>query len=415
MIPPAVRHEIGADALAMIIQTGMLEKDETCLATDYGTNAEMALFHNGQVITASTAAGPALEGQQIRCGMLAAPGAISDLEPDPPHHRLTVLNSGMLPVPGPAVNMAGSSAMAMGGVPRPVGITGTGILALLHQAMAANLVAMPRILTVDARLHLGPDIHFTEDDLVEVGKAIGAIRAGHLTLCQEAGIAPEDIRIACMSGASGTYVDAVKAQKLGMVPPRVRTVYQVGNTSLAMARDLVMDVNKLDVMSDLARKLQDTHCMFAASETFRKAYILELAYWTEGMPTLQYRRFQRRYGFPDLLPAEEPPEIVRTAKRDIDDLGRMGLTLVGDIGQVVRAEVKGCVSCWHCIEECPENALFIATESTPVTIGLNQSSCSGVACRRCERICPEKALELGCFFHASGRESPHGSARHTDL
>ncbi len=39
IIPPAVRHEIGADALAMMIQTGMLEKDEVALCTDYGTNA----------------------------------------------------------------------------------------------------------------------------------------------------------------------------------------------------------------------------------------------------------------------------------------------------------------------------------------------------------------------------------------
>ncbi|MGC9031150.1 MAG: methylamine methyltransferase corrinoid protein reductive activase, partial [Desulfomonilaceae bacterium] len=39
VVPPAVRHEIGADALAMMIQTHMLDKDETSLTTDYGTNA----------------------------------------------------------------------------------------------------------------------------------------------------------------------------------------------------------------------------------------------------------------------------------------------------------------------------------------------------------------------------------------
>jgi methylamine methyltransferase corrinoid protein reductive activase len=347
----------------------MLEKDKPSLATDYGTNAEMALFHDGQVITASTAAGPALEGQQITCGMLAAPGALSDLEPDIPHHRMIVLDSEMLPVPGPTVNIGDGSVMAEGNVPRPIGITGTGTVAIMHQAMAAKLVAMPRILTVDGRLHLGQDIYFTEDDLIEAGKAIGAVRAGHITLCQQAGIALEDIRIAYMSGASGTYVDAIKAQKLGMIPPRVRTVYQVGNTSLAMARDLVMDVNKLDVMSDMARKLEKTHCLFASSETFKTMYILELAYWTEGMPMLQYRKFLRRYDFPDLLPVEEPPEIVRTVKRDIDDLGRMGLTLITGIGRVVQVGVNGCVSCIHCIKECPENALTIVTETAPPNPG----------------------------------------------
>jgi methylamine methyltransferase corrinoid activation protein len=398
IIPPAVCHEVGADALAMIIQTGMLAKDETSLATDYGTNAEMALFHNGRIITASAAAGPALEGQQITCGMLAAPGAISDLDADMPHHRMIILNSEMLPVPGPMVNLGDGSVAAVGNITCPIGITGTGTVAVIHEAIAANIVVIPRILTVDGSLHLGRDIYFTENDLVEAGKAIGAVRAGHITLCQEAGIAMEDIRTAYMSGASGTYVDAIKAQKLGMIPPRVKTVYQVGNTSLAMARDLVMDIKKLDVMSDMARKLEETHCMFASSETFKKIYILELAYWTEGMSTFQYRKLLGRYGFPDLPPVGDPPVIVRTVKRDIDDLGRMGLTTITDIGRVVQVGIQSCVSCWLCVKECPENALFIVTEAGPPTFALDQSLCSGVACRRCERVCPEKVFELNHFF-----------------
>lgn len=414
IIPPAVCHEVGADALAMIIQTGMLAKDETSLTTDYGTNAEMALFHNGRTITASTAAGPALEGRQIACGMLAAPGAISDLELDMPHHRIIVLDSEMLPVPGPMVHLGDGSVLGGRELPNPIGITGTGTVAIIHEALAAKLVVIPRILTVDGRLHLGPDIYFTENDLVEAGKAIGAVRAGHLTLCQQAGIAMEDIRIAYMAGASGTHVDAIKAQKLGMIPPRVKTVYQVGNTSLAMARDLVMDIKKLDVMSDMARKLAETHCTLASSETFKKIYIMELAYWTEAMPMFQYRKFLIRHGFPDLLPPGDPPAIVRTVKRDIDDLGRMGLALINDIGRVVQVGVNDCVSCGDCVKACPEKALSIALETAPPTFALDPSLCRGVACRRCERVCPEKVIELGCFFIAPSGGQSHGCARHSE-
>jgi methylamine methyltransferase corrinoid protein reductive activase len=403
VIPPAVRHEIGADAVAMILQTGMLEKEGPALATDYGTNAEMALFYEGQIFTASTAAGPALEGQQITCGMLAAPGAISDLEADVSHHRIIVLDAEMLPVSGSMVNLGSNSTPSSGDVPRPIGITGTGTVAILHEAMAANLIDLPRILTVDGRLHLSPSITFTEDDLAEAGKAIGAVRAGHITLCQEAGIALEDIQIAYMSGASGTYVDASKAQKLGMIPPRVKTVYQVGNTSLAMARDLALDINQLDVMSDLAQKLEKTHCMLASSATFKKIYILELAHWTEGMPMLQYRKFLRKYGLPDLLPVDEPPEIIHTVQRDIDDHGRMGLTLVTDIAQTVEVGINGCISCNYCVEDCPENALAIFAESDPPTLILDQSLCSGVACKRCEPICPEKVFKLNRFFISETR------------
>lgn len=398
IVPPAIRHEIGADALAMILQTGMLEKDETSLATDYGTNAEMALFHNGKIRTASTSAGPALEGQQIACGMLAAPGAVSDLEADMRHHRMIVLNSGMFPVPGPVIHLGNGSVMRGGQMPHPIGITGTGTVAIIHEALAANLIAIPRILTADGRLHLGPHLYFTEDDLAEAGKAIGAVRAGHMTLCQEAGIAPEEIGTAYMSGASGTYVDAIKAQKLGMIPPRVKRVYQVGNTSLAMARDLVVDIDKLEVMSAMARQLGQTHCMFASTQTFKQLFLLELAYWTEGMSMFRYRRLLRRYGFPDLPPVGDPPVILRTVQRDIDDVGRMGLTTITHIGRVVEAGIQGCVSCWLCVEKCPENALFIVAEAGSPTFGLDQAACSGVACRRCERVCPEEVFKLNQFL-----------------
>ena len=134
IIPPAVRHEIGADALAMMIQTKMLEKDEISLTTDYGTNAEMALFHQGEVITGSTAAGPALEGQQIACGMLAMPGAISDLAKLDDCFRVMVLDSSMLSASGPLIDLKNGSVLDEGDI-ATVGITGTGTVAILSQGL----------------------------------------------------------------------------------------------------------------------------------------------------------------------------------------------------------------------------------------------------------------------------------------
>ena len=126
---------------------------------------------------------------------------------------------------------------------------------------------------------------------MEAGKAIGSVRAGHITLCEEAGIQLADIETAYMSGASGTYVDALKAQQIGMIPARVKKIYQVGNTSLAMAKDMVRDEDKLWHMKQVADDLRQHHCMFASSKVFEKVYILELSYWTEGMPLKQYQKF----------------------------------------------------------------------------------------------------------------------------
>ncbi len=410
LIPPAVRHEIGADALAMMIQTGMLEKEEISIVTDYGTNAEMALVHNGVVYTGSTAAGPALEGQQIEHGLLALPGAISDVdfEPDdtgsykygvfsdkplPGKMKTTVLDKGMSAKSGDTVDPNTGKVLEKGEL-RAVGITGTGVVGLISQGIRANLVKIPRIGTFDTNIHLPDGVRFTEKDLKEAGKAIGSVRAGHVTLCQEAGIRLEDIETAYMSGASGTYVDALKAQEIGMIPGNVKKIFQVGNTSLAMARDIVRNVDKLREMKDVADDLRQHHCMFAASKVFEKVYILELSYWTEGMPLNQYQKFLGKYGLPALKEITEKPEVVKTVERDIPDLGELGLKIISDIGERKTIVFEGCVGDEACIEVCPENALEIRQIGREYEITIDVALCDGVACRRCERACGEKIFDL---------------------
>ena len=425
IIPPAVRHEIGADALAMMIQTGMLEKDEIAIVTDYGTNAEMALIYKGTVYTGSTAAGPALEGQQIEDGLLALPGAISDVDfaagenmgsvgfkritgEDQPvigYLKTYILDHEMTARSGDRVDPANGNVLETGEL-EAVGITGTGVIALLSQGMKARLIRIPRINTPDTEIHLPNGIKFTEKDLLEAGKAIGSVRAGHLTLCQEAGIQLEDIETAYMSGASGTYVDALKAQDIGMIPARVKKIYQVGNTSLAMARDIVRDVERLWEMKRVADDLRQHHCMFAESKVFEKVYILELSYWTEGMPLNQYQKFLKKYGLPALQEVTDTPEVIKTVKKDIPDLGVMGLKIITDIGERKSVCFEGCIVCGECIEECPENALSLEELEESCAITINLALCDGVACRRCERACGEKVFKLFELLTDGGEPLP---------
>jgi uncharacterized 2Fe-2S/4Fe-4S cluster protein (DUF4445 family) len=71
IIPPSIRHGIGAYALAMMIKTGFLDTPDMCMVTHYETNAEIALRVDEIIYTGSAAAGSAIEGQQISKGMLA--------------------------------------------------------------------------------------------------------------------------------------------------------------------------------------------------------------------------------------------------------------------------------------------------------------------------------------------------------
>jgi len=411
IIPPAVRHEVGADALAMMIQTGMLEKEEVAICTDYGTNAEMALIVNGVVYTGSTAAGPALEGQHIECGLLALPGAISGMEfcsynggfiasgfasaqTSKGYLSTLVLDQDMMPRKGADVDPFTGRVVNQSET-KAVGITGTGVVALIAECLKTGIIKIPKILTPDNLLHLQDGVLFTEKDLVEAGKAIGSVRAGHITLCKEAGISLDQVETAYMSGASGTYVDALKAQYIGMIPANVKKIYQVGNTSLAMARDLVIRENQLWEMKQIADELRQHHCMFASSKTFQDVFILELAYWTEGMPIEMYRKFLKKYGIPPLPDiSEERPVIIKTVERDIPDFGTQGLKIVRDIGEIKTIIFEGCIGDTSCILECPEKALAINDKNNRFAISINLSLCNGVACRRCERACKERVFDL---------------------
>ncbi|MDD2614814.1 MAG: methylamine methyltransferase corrinoid protein reductive activase, partial [Methanosarcina sp.] len=192
VVPPAIKHEVGADALALIVKSGMLDSDEISIATDYGTNAEMALKVNNIIYTGSAAAGPALEGQQIKHGNLASPYTISDFEFEDGALRNYILDEEMKPVPGDLVDPATGKVLDEGQI-KAKGITGTGVIALIEKGIERGLIELPRIKTPDGFIHLQNRMDFSEKDLKEAGKAIGAIRAGHITLCSTAGIEMTDI------------------------------------------------------------------------------------------------------------------------------------------------------------------------------------------------------------------------------
>lgn len=81
IVPPAIEHEIGADALAMMIETDFLKQENPTLVTDYGTNAEMAIKVGNRIITGSAAAGPAIEGQGIKLRNACRAGSDHGCEP----------------------------------------------------------------------------------------------------------------------------------------------------------------------------------------------------------------------------------------------------------------------------------------------------------------------------------------------
>lgn len=66
---PNIAGFVGADHVAMLLASGMLEDDGVVLGMDIGTNTEISLIAEGKHFACSTASGPAFEGAHIRHGM----------------------------------------------------------------------------------------------------------------------------------------------------------------------------------------------------------------------------------------------------------------------------------------------------------------------------------------------------------
>ncbi|WP_406657161.1 methylamine methyltransferase corrinoid protein reductive activase [Methanolobus sp. ZRKC2] len=390
IVPPAIEHEIGADALAMMVETDFLEQEEPTLVTDYGTNAEMAIKVGNRIITGSAAAGPAIEGQGISCGMLAAPGAITDVNLENGFWRLSVLDENMETVKGHLIDpISGAIFEELDVVPD--GITGTGLISILSLAIETGIITSPPKLKY-GRIELGDGIEVSEEDIKEAGKAIGAIRAAQLTLIHESGIAYEDLETMYMSGASGTYVNPVKARKIGLCPDFTKKTVQFGNTSLSLARDIVLEKVKLNTLIELAGHIKADHLMMATSETFKKLYACELGYWTEGMSMEMYRKLLKMSKLPELPAPTEDPVLEKKSRRDIIETGTGQVEVIEDIGVTLKELAVGCIMCHKCEKECPEQAIFIKADDD-LFAEYDTLKCLGTACKRCVSVCPMHAID----------------------
>ena len=393
-IPPAIKHEIGADALAMLFKSDILEKKGIYLVIDFGTNAEIALVMDGEVYTCSAAAGPAIEGQMIEKGKLASPGAISDFKMSDSGWKSQVLDNELMVKDGNTVDPVTGKTLSKGLMDgKSNGITGTGVIAAFSLGMDMGIISAPKIKSPDHMINMQDGIYLSEKDITMIGKALGAFRAAYLTLAEEAEILLTDVDSTYMAGASGFYVDPHKSLDVGQIPPSSKDIYQLGNTSLAMASDIVMNPDLLGKLQEIAKSMRSKHIMLATSPIFEKIYSLELAMSEQGMPFWMYNDWLNKYGYQKVPPKVTDPQIHRIFERDIKELGNEGLKLV-KIQSTLEAIFEGCTNCQTCANKCPECALKMENGKATVRTDL----CNGMGCLKCELSCPEKVFKFGKFL-----------------
>jgi uncharacterized 2Fe-2S/4Fe-4S cluster protein (DUF4445 family) len=214
------------------------------LLVDMGTNGEIAFHCRARMITTSTAAGPALEGGNITCGMSGTDGAIYAVD----YHEET----------------AAFACRTIGNI-LPRGICGSGVIDLVAKLLGAGLLeptgafsakglaaaidlesdppggrAM-KALVIAEETEDAPRIVFTQKDVREFQLAKGAIRAGIDILIAEMGEPPETFYLA---GGFGQNIDLESAFAVGLIPIAMRgRIRFVGNTSLGGGIDACLSHN----------------------------------------------------------------------------------------------------------------------------------------------------------------------------
>ena len=214
LIYPYISAFVGGDIVSGLVNVERhLEREGTSsyMLIDMGTNGEIAYRNGERLLTTSTAAGPALEGGNITCGMSGLPGAIYAAEYE--GGKFTVRTIANKP---------------------PKGICGSGVISLVACLLDAGIVSETGAFTEDVKelmiANADEDIVFTQKDVREFQLAKGAIRAGIDILIEEMGQAPEKLYLA---GGFGQNIDIDSAFRTGLIPEGMRgCIVLVGNTSL---------------------------------------------------------------------------------------------------------------------------------------------------------------------------------------
>lgn len=266
---PQVSAYIGADIVAGAYVCEMQNAKGNVLFIDIGTNGEIVLASKGKLLCCSCAAGPALEGMNISSGMRATEGAVEDVEISEEGITLKVI-----------------------GDQTPVGICGSGILAVLRELLKSGIVKKTgvfvkkdKLAETDYRypmirmngtkrefiLKEEPELLITQVDVRQVQLAKGAILSGFTALCNKAGIQMEELDKVMIAGQFGAHLPADSLTGTGILPKAVedKLVY-VGNSSKTGAYMTLMSDRIKREMEELAEQME--YMELAETENYERIF-----------------------------------------------------------------------------------------------------------------------------------------------
>jgi hypothetical protein len=268
---PHISGFLGSDIVSGVYASGICDdKDKNILFIDIGTNGEMLLKTDNNILATSCAIGPALEGMNISCGIRAGIGAIDDFHIDEADISYTTI-----------------------GNTEPIGICGSGVLSMVRELLKAGFIN--KMGAIDKKcldsnhsfikaddsgkpfIKINDNLYFTAKDIRQVQLAKGAILSGIRALIKKAGIETCDITRVCIAGQFGKYISMDSFFGVGLLSKEFEgKVEYLGNTSLTGAYTALLDKNAIEYMTEISveteyfelSKLEEYEKIFAKALRF---------------------------------------------------------------------------------------------------------------------------------------------------
>lgn len=256
---PGVSSFIGSDVVAGAVVAGLKDTDDNIFFIDIGTNGEMILSKGGKLASCSCAAGPALEGANISCGMRAAEGAIEGIQFDEDEIHLQVI-----------------------GNVEPIGICGSGILeamAELNQkgfikksgrlkskedlekegrhGLAKYIIEENKKRKVIIYKNGDEEISISQDDIRQIQLAKGAISSGFYALVDFMGMSMEELNSVVIAGQFGRHLKISSLTGVGIIPENLKDkIKYIGNSSKTGAMMCLLSKDERKEMEDVAEDIE---------------------------------------------------------------------------------------------------------------------------------------------------------------
>ena len=255
---PGMSAFVGADIVAGIYGCNLYHRGKKpVLFVDLGTNGEMALITDEGTLASSVAAGPALEGGNISCGVPSVEGAVNSVS-----------------------CMGKRIVLHTIGNKRPIGLCGTGVLETAYEIVKTGAAdeggtfcgayQESGFLLAETSAR-GTPIRFTQEDMRQLQMAKAAVRAGIELLKREGGLVSSAIDKVYLAGGFGCKLNVYKAAGIGLIPHELRERAQpVGNTSLLGATRYLADKEGADIMKKIAEGAKIVN--LAAHSDFEEEY-----------------------------------------------------------------------------------------------------------------------------------------------